>query len=74
MASLAEERRAYRHHRKRLARIVADQWMHVARYRLATLKFRKTRETNIQRFCLTEWRNVVEHRARMSHIFERASV
>lgn len=66
--------RAYRHHRKRLARIVADQWMHVAQYRLLTLKFRIKRETNIKRICVTEWRNMVEHRARMSHIFERASV
>ncbi|OAE19251.1 hypothetical protein AXG93_3507s1230 [Marchantia polymorpha subsp. ruderalis] len=41
--------RAHRHHRKRLARIVADQWLYVARYRLITLRFRRQHGERLKR-------------------------
>ncbi|KAL2623145.1 hypothetical protein R1flu_003350 [Riccia fluitans] len=69
-----EEIRAYRHHRKRLARIVADQWLFAARFRLLIIRFRKQHAEKLKRHCLCEWRALVEERRRISGILERASV
>ncbi|KAL3693893.1 hypothetical protein R1sor_007544 [Riccia sorocarpa] len=69
-----EEVRAYRHHNKRLARIVADQWLYASRFRLLALRFHKEHAEKLKRYCLSQWKLLVEERRRMCEILERASV